>query len=95
MARGWSPLRKATCAAFVALLAATAGAQSSTLVSVYYHAADVNAACFSQASDRTTYVNTGDIDAMWLRDSSVQAMSYLRDRNLVPGHLNTDRAFSH
>jgi uncharacterized protein len=60
-------------------------AKSEEVVSIYQHAADVNAACFSQASDHTTYVSTGDIDAMWLRDSSVQAMSYLHDRKLARG----------
>lgn len=60
-------------------------ARSSTIGSVYNHAADVNAACFFRAPDKTTYVSTGDIDAMWLRDSSVQAMSYLSDRSLVRG----------
>jgi meiotically up-regulated gene 157 (Mug157) protein len=70
------------------LLAATlmaGAAKSEPVVSIYQHAADVNAACFSQASDHTTYVSTGDIDAMWLRDSSVQVMSYLQDRKLARG----------
>lgn len=67
-----------------AALAANA-ARTEEVVSVYQHAADVNAACFSLTPDHTTYVNTGDIDAMWLRDSSVQAMSYLTDRSLVRG----------
>jgi meiotically up-regulated gene 157 (Mug157) protein len=70
-----------------AALAATA-AKTDEVVSVYQHAADVNAACFSQAADHTTYVSTGDIDAMWLRDSSVQAMSYLRDHKLVRGVIS-------
>jgi meiotically up-regulated gene 157 (Mug157) protein len=55
------------------------------VVAVYHHSADVNASCFFATADHTTYVSTGDIDAMWLRDSSVQAMSYLRDRTLVRG----------
>jgi len=70
-----------------AAIAATA-ARAEEVVSVYQHASDVNAACFSQASDNTTYVSTGDIDAMWLRDSSVQAMSYLHDRKLVRGVIS-------
>ena len=67
-----------------AALAANA-ARTEEVVTVYQHAADINAACFLPAADHTTYVNTGDIDAMWLRDSSVQAMSYLSDRTLVRG----------
>ena len=71
---------------FIAAAAiSVAAANSEEVVTVYQHAADINAACFSQAPDHTTYVSTGDIDAMWLRDSSVQAMSYLHDRNLVKG----------
>ncbi len=69
----------------LALVAFGAAAKSSDISSIYNHAADINAACFYRAPDNTTYVNTGDIDAMWLRDSSVQAMSYLHDRNLVRG----------
>ena len=75
------------------LIAAIAGtfaltivaAQSSTIADRYHRAGEVNAACFFRAPDRTTYVSTGDIDAMWLRDSSVQAMSLVRDRSLVRG----------
>lgn len=64
---------------------ATSAANTHEIVSIYEHAADINAACFSQTPDHTTYVSTGDIDAMWLRDSSVQAMSYLKDRQLIRG----------
>ncbi|HKW45663.1 MAG TPA: glycoside hydrolase family 125 protein, partial [Candidatus Eremiobacteraceae bacterium] len=76
------------------LIAAIAGtfaitmvaAQSSTIADRYHRAGEVNAACFFRAPDHTTYVSTGDINAMWLRDSSVQAMSLLRaDRDLVRG----------
>jgi uncharacterized protein len=63
----------------------TSTANTHEIVSVYEHAADINAACFTQTPDHTTYVSTGDIDAMWLRDSSVQAMSYLKDRQLMRG----------
>ncbi|MDQ2818568.1 MAG: glycoside hydrolase family 125 protein [Candidatus Eremiobacteraeota bacterium] len=69
----------------VALALCASVAESGTIGSVYNRAADVNAACFFRAPDKTTYVSTGDIDAMWLRDSSVQAMSYLNDRSLVRG----------
>jgi meiotically up-regulated gene 157 (Mug157) protein len=69
----------------VAAALAASTPQYAQVVAVYHHAADVNASCFFQAADHTTYVNTGDIDAMWLRDSSVQAMSYLDDRQLVRG----------
>ena len=55
------------------------------IADVYAHAADVNAQLFFPASDRTTYVSTGDIDAMWLRDSSVQAMARLHKQELVRG----------
>ncbi len=75
------------------LIAAIAGtfaltivaAQSSTIADRYHRAGEVNAACFFRAPDHTTYVSTGDIDAMWLRDSSVQAMSLMSDRSLVRG----------
>jgi uncharacterized protein len=69
----------------MAAVAVNAAAQGPLVQSVYAHAADVNAACFSQMSDHTTYVSTGDIDAMWLRDSSSQAMPYLKDKPLIRG----------
>jgi meiotically up-regulated gene 157 (Mug157) protein len=68
-----------------AVVMAANGPQIDQVVSQYQHAADLNASCFIQTADHTTYVSTGDIDAMWLRDSSVQAMSYLNDRKLVRG----------
>ncbi|HXW75820.1 MAG TPA: glycoside hydrolase family 125 protein, partial [Candidatus Eremiobacteraceae bacterium] len=71
-------------ATFAALLTASVP-PAIHVVTVYDRAADVNAQCFSAAPDHTTYVSSGDIDAMWLRDSSAQAMSYLRDRALVRG----------
>jgi len=55
------------------------------LFSVYHHAANVNGSLFVRDGDSTTYVSTGDIDAMWLRDSSVQAMSAMHNRSLVRG----------
>lgn len=72
-------------AIFLAAVLSFGPQQVSHVVAAYPHAADVNASCFFIAPDHTTYVSTGDIDAMWLRDSSVQAMSYLQDRSLVRG----------
>ena len=60
-------------------------AKPDTLVAIYHRAADLNAALFSIAPDQTTYVSTGDIDAMWLRDSSIQARSLLHNKRLVRG----------
>jgi uncharacterized protein len=70
-----------------AILLSAVAAQSSTIAQRYHRAAEVNAACFFHQPDGTTYVSTGDIDAMWLRDSSVQAMALnsSRDRALVRG----------
>src|SRR5450755_532412 len=70
-----------------AILLSAVAAQSSTNAQRYHRAAEVNAACFFHQPDGTTYVSTGDIDAMWLRDSSVQAMALTssRDRALVRG----------
>jgi uncharacterized protein len=56
-----------------------------SLTSIYHHAASLNAALFFVAPDKTTYVSTGDIDAMWLRDSSIQARSVLHNKRLVRG----------
>lgn len=39
---------------------------------------------FYSESDRTTYVQTGDIPAMWLRDSSAQTLPYVRFANAYP-----------
>lgn len=73
-------------AAIVGTFALTiVAAQSSTIADRYHRAGEVNAACFFRAPDHTTYVSTGDINAMWLRDSSVQAMSLVRDRSLARG----------
>ena len=56
-----------------------------SVFSIYHHSANVNASLFYPDSDNTTYVSTGDINAMWLRDSSVQAMAVLHNRKLVRG----------
>src|SRR5579864_3793363 len=66
-----------------AVLAVTQAVLS--VFSVYHHSANVNAQLFFRDPDSTTYVSTGDIDAMWLRDSSVQSMSVLHNRALVRG----------
>jgi meiotically up-regulated gene 157 (Mug157) protein len=58
---------------------------AANISAIYAHAGQVNAQLFFRADDRTTYVSTGDIDAMWLRDSSVQAMSRLNQQTLVRG----------
>jgi uncharacterized protein len=69
----------------VALVALASVGGTADIAAIYPHAVDVNTALFFRASDRTTYVSTGDIDAMWLRDSSVQAMSRLHEQALVRG----------
>jgi meiotically up-regulated gene 157 (Mug157) protein len=78
-------MRKLIASIAGALALTIVAAQSSTIADRYHRAGEVNAACFFRAPDHTTYVSTGDIDAMWLRDSSVQAMSLMRDRSLVRG----------
>ncbi len=39
---------------------------------------------FYPEDDRTTYVQTGDIPAMWLRDSSAQTIPYVRFQRAYP-----------
>lgn len=67
----------------VAVVAAPA--QPLNVASIYHRAANLNAALFFVTSDNTTYVSTGDINAMYLRDSSIQALSVLHNRKLVRG----------
>lgn len=71
--------------AFLAAVVSITPALPETLISIYSRAATLNAALFFAAPDKTTYVSTGDIDAMWLRDSSIQARSVLHNRKLVRG----------
>ncbi|HZV79089.1 MAG TPA: glycoside hydrolase family 125 protein [Candidatus Binatus sp.] len=69
----------------LAALIAITPALPETLVTIYNRAATLNAALFFATPDRTTYVSTGDIDAMWLRDSSVQTRSVMHKRSLARG----------
>ena len=57
----------------------------SVITSIYHRAASVNLTLFERDADQTIYVSSGDISGMWLRDSSVQAMTMLRNRKLVRG----------
>lgn len=77
------------CLATLLILVVLASKGSTAdIAAIYAHAGQVNAALFFRADDRTTYVSTGDIDAMWLRDSSVQAMSRLNQQALVRGVIS-------
>lgn len=69
----------------VSPLSLGSGSSGADIAAMYPHAAEVNAALFFRAEDRTTYVSTGDIDAMWLRDSSVQSASLLHKRSMIRG----------
>ncbi|MBC5806712.1 MAG: metal-independent alpha-mannosidase [Candidatus Eremiobacter antarcticus] len=69
----------------LALGVSSGDAPAADVGGIYAHAADVNAGLFFKTSDSTVYVSTGDIDAMWLRDSSVQSMSVMRNRALIHG----------
>jgi uncharacterized protein len=71
--------------AILAVLICFANVSAADIAAIYAHAVEINAGLFFRTPDRTTYVSTGDIDAMWLRDSSVQAMSMLHDRDLIRG----------
>jgi meiotically up-regulated gene 157 (Mug157) protein len=73
---------------FIALSLFASAGSSADIAAMYSRAAEVNAQLFFRAADRTTYVSTGDIDAMWLRDSSVQAMSRLHQQALVRGVIS-------
>ncbi len=69
----------------IVLISVASIGSTADIAAIYPHAVDVNAALFFRTPDRTTYVSTGDIDAMWLRDSSVQSMSRLHDEPLIRG----------
>jgi meiotically up-regulated gene 157 (Mug157) protein len=84
-ARTASFVIRCASAAFAAVLVCFTRGGAADIAAIYGHAVDINAKLFFRTSDRTTYVSTGDIDAMWLRDSSVQAMSMFRDRDLIRG----------
>jgi meiotically up-regulated gene 157 (Mug157) protein len=72
----------------LSLVVLTSKGSTADISAIYAQAGQVNAQLFFRADDRTTYVSTGDIDAMWLRDSSVQAMSRLNQQALVRGVIS-------
>ncbi len=85
-------LRAAICALLVCALAIPANAQRLTIPMTGHRARSIQAQTlfhtlfsdfFSEADD-TTYVQTGDIPAMWLRDSSAQTLPYVRFANAYP-----------
>jgi meiotically up-regulated gene 157 (Mug157) protein len=81
--------------ALLLTVAWSAGARSQNLMAVpltgeRVHSADPQTlfhtlfSDFADADDGTTYVETGDIPAMWLRDSSAQTIPYLRFERYFP-----------
>ncbi len=78
-------LVRSVVGSLVALVLLASMGSTADIAAIYARAADVNAQLFFRDADRTTYVSTGDIDAMWLRDSSVQAMARLHQQALVRG----------
>lgn len=84
--------RAAICALLVIALALPAQAQRLTLPLTGHRVRPVQPhtlfhtlfSDFYSEDDNTTYVQTGDIPAMWLRDSSTQTLPYVRFANAYP-----------
>jgi meiotically up-regulated gene 157 (Mug157) protein len=85
-------LRAAVCALLVCVLALPAQAQPLVIPLTGHRVRPVQAETlfhtlfsdFFSEPDNTTYVQTGDIPAMWLRDSSAQTLPYVRFANAYP-----------
>ena len=85
-------LRAAVCALLVCTLALPAQAQPLIVPLTGQRARPIQAQTlfhtlfsdFYSESDDTTYVQTGDIPAMWLRDSSAQSLPYVRFARAYP-----------
>lgn len=80
------------CVAFTLAFALPAGAQRLAVPLTGHRARPFQAQSlfhtlfsdFFSESDNTTYVQTGDIPAMWVRDSSAQTLPYVRFANAYP-----------